>query len=100
MTDRMQQISLRRFRDRIDEISEPVEVSRRDAEGNINILGFWTPYPPGTQLLDLGPGRTRVLDLPIDVERPRVIRSPEEAAIAVPVHPVRAVPKPSQRRKR
>jgi hypothetical protein len=53
---RMNQISLRQFRERIGDLREPVEVSRRDVQGNIQILGYWTPYmtdAPASGQLDL-----------------------------------------------
>lgn len=120
MTDRLKQLSLRKFRDTIADVHEVVEVSRRDPQGNIQILGFWTPYvtyPEGSKPLpaldstgtptatvsvgDPG-GQTIVpLEIPVDEEPvPRVIRTPEQAAVAVVPDPVRAVPKPSQQRKR
>jgi hypothetical protein len=39
----MKQISLRRFRDSIGDLREPVAVSRRDPEGSYVILGEWHP---------------------------------------------------------
>lgn len=179
MTDRLKQISLRKFRETVADLHEVVEVSKRDTDGNINILGYWTPYmtyPAGASTVPLEPledqppvpggttairdgGYVReerapgppsplidkvpptyevvdgrpvlqgsVLDLIDDDEvdfpvgedsefdrHPRtmdkpvvpgqgiaggVIKTPEEAAVAVAVNPVRAVPKPSQRKKR
>jgi hypothetical protein len=40
----LKQVSLRKFRDEVSDIREVVEVSRRDHLGNIQVLGFWTPY--------------------------------------------------------
>lgn len=39
----MRLISLRKFRDSIAQIEEPVEVARRDPSGTIQIIGVWTP---------------------------------------------------------
>lgn len=138
----MRQMSLRAFRDTIATLHQPVEVSKRDSDGNILVLGYWTPYaqhPPEAKPIEpLKPGEVptatvTVLDgatgavtrepvtleipIPDDVEdgafpmaedsefdrhprtAPRIISSPEEAAAVVAPHPVRAVPKPSQRKK-
>ena len=93
--------ALRKFRDDISNLREPVEVSRRDQSGIIQVLGFWTPYnahlpdravPP--PLLDLQ------LSEDADPATLRIIGSPEQAAAAVRPDPIRAVPKPSQRRRR
>ena len=84
------QISLRRFRETIADLRHPVEVSRRDADGSMRILGAWQPY----QQLAEAPS----LDLDLDPV-PKVIKSPEEVATVVAPHPVRAVPKPSQRKR-
>lgn len=133
----MRQMSLRAFRDSIATLHQPVEVSKRDGDGNIQVLGFWTPYmqhPPDAKpvpiLEDQPPVSGGVaairggqyvaeertpLDIPIDDEpefpmaeetefdrhpltAPRVISSPEQVAAAVRVDPLRAVPKPSQRK--
>jgi hypothetical protein len=94
MNDRLKQISLRKFRIEIVDLHEVVEVSRRDPGGNIQILGYWTPYatyPSDSKSLP-------PLEIPTD--GPKMIRSPEEASVAVAPSPVRAVPKPSQRRGR
>ena len=139
----MRQISLRAFRDSIADLHQPVEVSRRDPEGNIQVLGFWTPYAqstPDTKPIEpLAPGQVptatiTVLDgatgavtqapvtleipVPDDLDdgafpmsedsefdrhprtAPRIISSPEEAAAVVAPNPVRAVPKPSQRKRK
>jgi hypothetical protein len=110
MTDRLRQMSLRQFRIQIVDLRAPVEVSRRDNDGNIQVLGFWTPY------MQEAPG---ALAIPVDDEgdggfpmgedsefdrhprtAPRLISSPEEVAKTVRINPVRAVPKPSQRRRK
>jgi len=131
----MRQISLRAFRGQIADLHQPVEVSKRDGSGNIQVLGYWTPYvqipddakslkpwqpgdeaPTATISVLSADGETVVppvtleIPLPDDDEdqelwserssAPKVINTPEEAAVAVPVNPVRAVPKPSQRRKK
>lgn len=103
----MRQVSLRKFKNGIAELSEPIEVSLRDGQGNIRVLGFWTPYATPEEFvhehrheiealkpLDLSPR------LEISVDEPVVIRTPEEVATAVRGDPIRAVPKPSQRGKR
>lgn len=104
----MRLVSLRKFRGEIPELREPVEVSRRDGDGNLQVLGFWTPYDQP------GPAAP-ILDIPVDAEfpvaedsefdrhprtAPIVISSPEEVADAVRPDPIRAVPKPSQRKRR
>lgn len=124
----MKNISLRRFRVEIVDIDEEIEVSRRDPEGNIQLLGVWMPYvtygsnakpleplgdqapvPGGTtairgryvreeQTAVPSPGVIEARRLEIPVAEPRVIRTPADAAVAVAPHPVRAVPKPSQRK--
>ena len=111
----MRNLSLRRFKTDIAQLMEPVEVSRRDPDGNIHILGYWTPYAQmGPDPKPLEPLQRAPLDIP--VEEPgvpiqlhddidvaaiaKVIKTPEEAAAVVPSNPVRAVPKPSQQRKR
>ena len=114
----MKNMSLRKFRDQIAELTSPVEVSLRDGDGNIRVLGYWTPYaqiPSDAKPLippELGPGPSELvaeggsqlgstLDIPVDEEpAPRVIRTPEEVAAVVSSNPVRAVPKPSQLRRR
>jgi hypothetical protein len=133
MTERLKQISLRKFREQVADLTEVVEVSKRDGDGNIRILGYWTPYAthpadatpleplvgakaePGPMVgIEVKAGEVGVLDIPVDDESfpmaedsefdrhprtaPRVIATPEEAAVAVRVDPVRAVPKPSQRK--
>lgn len=102
MTERpLPQISLRKFRDEIVDIHHVVEVSRRDPQGNINVLGYWTPYmtyPEGAVELPEPNGieALPVLDLPVDDgPLPRMVRSPEEAAVAV-APTVRAFPKSAQ----
>src|SRR5512147_1908770 len=106
----MKNISLRKFRAEIVDIREAVEVSRRDPDGNIQVLGYWTPYmqyAPGAKPLEPvapiedQPLTEHRLEIPVDDEpRPRVIRTPQEAAAAVNPHPVRAVPKPSAAKRR
>lgn len=113
----MKNISLRRFRAEIADIYEEVEVSRRDPEGNIQLLGVWMPYvtyhpdarqlelleaqppvPAGTTAIR-GEQYAREERRPLRAEGPKVIRTPAEAAVAVIPSPVRAVPKPSQRKR-
>ena len=123
----MRQMSLRAFRDQTVDLREPVEVSRRDGQGNIQVLGYWTPYaqhtpgpspiepwkpgdPPPTATISVrsAEGVTVVppvtLEIPFDEEvappAPRLISSPEEVAAVVRPNPVRAVPKPSQKSRR
>lgn len=110
MTERpLPQISLRKFRDEIVDIRQVVEVSRRDPQGNINVLGYWTPYMtydrtlrvevPG-DVVGTGAVEPVVLELPVgDEPLPRMVRSPEEAAVAV-APTVRAFPKSAQVGKR
>jgi hypothetical protein len=43
----MRTISLRQFRDHIADFDEPVQVQRRDAAGNFQILGEWKPLSAG-----------------------------------------------------
>lgn len=87
------QISLRRFRETIADLRDPVEVSRRDADGNITVLGSWTPYA-------IRKTEAPNLDLELDLApKPKVIRSTAEVATIVAPHPVRSVPKPSQRKR-
>jgi hypothetical protein len=113
----VKQISLRAFRGGIGDLREPVEVSRRDGQGNIQVLGFWTPYmqyPPGGILADPAPpeipaevgggGFPMGEDAEFDLHprtAPRIITTPEEAAAAAPAS-LRAFPKEVQagRRKR
>lgn len=111
----MRNMSLRKFRDQIATITEVVEVSRRETTGNINVLGFWTPYmqyAPDAKPLksldiltdDVDPvpgGTTAIRDGEYVRELPKVIKTPEEAhaATASAVRSVRAVPKPSQRKR-
>jgi len=102
-------ISLRKFRNEIVDLHEPVEVMRRERDGNIQILGSWTPYmtslPGSVSVPEAEPGEdvhasVEVVDLQLDAAiGPRIIRTPEEAATVAPISPLRAVPKPSQRRK-
>jgi hypothetical protein len=136
----MRQLSLRAFRDSIASLRAPVEVSKRDSDGNILVLGYWTPYaqhPPDSKPIEpLSPGEKPTatisvlsaeggtirppvtLEIPIDDDEPgfpvsedsefdrhprtapRVISSAEEAAAVVRADPIRAVPKPSQRKRR
>lgn len=101
MRDRpMSQMSLRRFRDTIGEIRQPVEVSRRDSEGNIVVLGVWTPYVfEARNSMGEITVTTKTIESPNTNGEPAVIRTPAEAAAVVRADPVRAVPKPSQRKK-
>lgn len=113
----MRQMSLRAFRDTIADVRQPVEVSKRDSDGNILVLGFWTPYPQAGSVVAVHPSTMsaaaldagadseeihRPLEIPVEDEPsgPHVIKTPAEAAAVVPINPVRAVPKPGQRRKR
>lgn len=122
MNDRpIQQMSLRAFRDSVAELRQPVEVSKRGPDGLIRVLGSWTPYKTEpianldlTEDQDQVPGGTTAirggqyvredrapLDLPTDDDHgPKVINSPDDVPAVVEMHPVRAVPKPSQRRRR
>ena len=104
MADRLKTISLRQFRERAVDINEPVDIAIRDRDGNLQILGYYTPYatvgPDATSLEPLSPGSGGTV-LPLDLEdgvkstAGRVIRTPQEAAAAVrPIHPV---PKPSRK---
>lgn len=123
MIDRpMKTISLRKFRDSITDITAVTEVSLRDADGNIRILGFWTPYAthpvdaiplpepvPGATLTaeisvnDEPVGRGQLV-IPVEDDDPdsesgfALIRTPEEAAVAVT--PVRPFPKAVQARRK
>lgn len=94
----MRQVSLRRFRDGIADLREPVEVSLRDGDGHIRVLGYWTPYRPPVP----EDHPKVVLDIPVEADPAtfRVIRSPGDVATAVRPDPVRSVPKPSQRKRR
>jgi len=51
----MRTISLRKFRDSIPEVGEAIQVSRRDSDGNYQILGVWQPsvVSVGTDPLEL-----------------------------------------------
>lgn len=70
----MKTISMRRFRERAAEITEPVEISVRDAAGNFTVLGQFTPYgrqptppPPDPELLaDLSNGLDPITRRPTD----------------------------------
>lgn len=114
MNDRpMKTISLRKFRDSIADIHEVVEVSRRTPEGNIHVLGFWTPYmqdvPGSVELIatalvkDPLPGyEVKRVDIPVedDPPVPNVIKTPEEAAAAVrPVRPFTKADQAGRKRK-
>lgn len=97
-------VSLTAFRDKLLTYREPVLVSRRDAEGNLQILGFWTPYmqypPDSAPIPGDSSGRVTPLDLPVDEPvTPRVIGSPGDVATLVRPDPVRSVPKPSQQKR-
>lgn len=97
----MRQMSLRAFRDSIADQTSPVEVSKREDDGNIRVLGFWTPYNRHP-VASLGPLPAVRLELPIDDAEvvPVVINSPADVATAIRVDPVRAVPKPSQQKRK
>ena len=119
-------MTLSQFRERVTELDEVVDVTRRDEQGNTQILGYWTPYAtyaPGAvplkplvsqhavatkDLSEFDPSRDGEFPMGEDSEfdlHPRtapkpVIRSPEEAKTAVATVPsIRPVPKPSQRKK-
>lgn len=96
----MRNISLRKFRAEIVDLDEPVEVSRRDGEGSIQLLGFWTPYgsPEGKLVVSPVPPHA-LLKIPVDEPAPKIIRTPEEAAAAV-APTVRAFPKSTQTARR
>jgi len=85
-------ISLRRFRDRAAEIREPVEISLRDPDGNLRIIGFFTPYgAPSVAAVELSVQHEEV--------KPHVIKTPKEAAAAAKPTS-RAFPKSAQLRRR
>ena len=92
----MKNISLRKFRVEIVDLRESVEVSRRDPEGNIQLLGYWTPYSAQSSRVEpplpAELGASRSTGVPI-------IRTPKEAALAAPVSP-RAYSKAAQAGKR
>lgn len=101
----MKNISLSRFRDDIIKFTEAVEVSRKDSDGNIQLLGFWTPYvrPGAAELLEVSIVTTDAAPGEMDAGgahgfeiKPKVIRTPEEAKVAVASDPVRAFPKDRQ----
>ena len=105
MSDRMKTISLRRFRERAAEITEPVDIAIRDRDGNFQIIGFFTPYvthpPEATPLKPLDLGGPVIEEAPDRTGKgPIMVATPEEAATAV--RPVRPFPKSAQtgRRKR
>jgi hypothetical protein len=54
----MKQISARQFRTSFADLTEAVTVLRRDAEGNFQVLGTWTPIPQSAA--DLGAALSRV----------------------------------------
>lgn len=114
MIDRpMRQVSLRKFRGEIADLREMVEVSRRDGNGMIRVLGYWTPYRQpvvathsSTAGADSEGGeyvreRVPILDIPVDADPDtfRIINHPDEVATAVRPDPIRAVPKPSQKKR-
>ena len=109
MTGRLRQVSLRKFRDEIADIHEVVEVSRRVEAGNIQILGYWTPYAqspadatpleplvgakaaPGPMVgIEVKVGETATLDIPVEDEAfpmgedPEFDRHPRTAVIKTP----------------
>lgn len=43
----MKTISLRQFRDSVADLTEPVVVQRRDADGVFHVLGEWRPITDG-----------------------------------------------------
>jgi hypothetical protein len=91
----MRMISLRAFAAQVSTLVEPVEVSRRDREGNIQILGYWTPYAT------VAPDATPLEPLVRETERtpgPRMIHTPQEAAAAVTFGRSQPAPKPTKRR--
>lgn len=99
MSDRMRSMSLRQFRERAAEISEPIEIAIRDREGNFRVLGFYTPY----QTLPVtvhGTGRVEEVELPpveIEIPGPKVIKTAAEAVAAtVALGSVRPFPKSAQ----
>lgn len=94
----MRTISLRKFRTEVADLTDKVEVSRRDGDGNIHLLGFWTPYKGSEPVLVRESGQETLVPLALAPPGPKIISSPEEAAAVAP-QGVRAVPKPSQRRK-
>lgn len=61
----MRTISLRKFRDSIADLTEPVEVARR-SDCEIQVIGTWTPRIIQPILIDLGPNAT-----PADADRAR-----------------------------
>jgi len=78
-------MSLRQFRERAAEITEPVEVTIRDRDGNFRALGFYTPYLTYPVTLH-GTGKIEQAVLPpveITIPGPRVIKTPEDVAAAV-----------------
>ena len=96
MNDRLKTISLRQFRLRIAELDEVVEVSRRDEQNNQQVLGYWTPY------MTRAPGSAPLppFDLAIDEPAPlRNIQTKADVATMVKSDPVRAVPKPSAKKR-
>lgn len=100
MGDRLRQISLRQFRERAAEIREQMDIAIRDRDGNLQVIGYYTPYAAPAS------PAARPLELPVDEPEavtegqyvymaggPKVIKTPEEAAAAVTWDPSRVVPK-------
>jgi hypothetical protein len=78
----MRTISLRKFRTEVADLTDQVEVTRRDSDGNIHLLGFWTPYAAKSDQVQLP---VRRLEIPVpEPTGPKIVRTPEEAAAAVP----------------
>ena len=112
MSEQRKNISLRRFQKGILDIHEVVDVSRRDPSGDIQIIGFWTPYVialprskpiPITEDQPPVPGGTTAVreGRYVTEERapgPRLIKTPEEAAAVTGSIPAagRAYPKADQ----
>lgn len=102
----MKILSLRQFRERAAEVHEPVQIAVRDKTGNLQILGYYTPYMqdvPGSEelaapmTLDLGEVAPEAVEEVVSGLASGVIKTPEEArAVAATVSPVRAFPKSAQ----
>lgn len=72
----MRQISLRKFKNEVPDLDEVVEVSRRDPFGNIQVLGFWTPY------MTAAPGAVKLAEPDPDgrvIVKPRAFSKAEQA---------------------
>lgn len=100
MSDRLKTISLRRFRERAAEITEPIEIAVRDRDGNFRVLGSYTPYEqPGAkpQILDLGEVSPEAVEAVRTGVAAGTIKTPEEAAaVARSIPAVRPFPKSAQ----